>query len=118
MDIGKRAARLTGLQQYQRMAQELNCKDGNLVDAAHFFYRLFFLVWETIYKTTTNNNNITINQSPLRIVRDIKDVERNIILEIWVELWIGCVMSHRRFMNLSAKVNHDELIWSLSDNTE
>ena len=69
-------------------------------------------------KTTTNNNNITINQSPLRIVRDIKGVERNIILEIWVDLWPGCVMSHRRFMNLSAKVHNDELIWSLSDDAE
>ena len=117
MDIGKRAARLTGLQQYQRMAQELSCKDGNLVDAAQFLSSVFSGMGDNI-KTTTNNNNITINQSPLRIVRDIKDVERKVILEIWVELWIGCVMSHRQFMNLSAKVNHDELIWSLSDNTE
>ena len=69
-------------------------------------------------KTTTNNNNITINQSPLRIVRDIKGVERNLILKIWVEIWTGCVMSHRRFMNLSAKIQHNELIWSLSDNAE
>ena len=117
LDIGKRAARLTGLQQYQRMAQELSCKDGNLVDAAQFLSSVFSGMGDNI-KTTTNNNNITINQSPLRIVRDIKDVERKVILEIWVELWIGCVMSHRQFMNLSAKVNHDELIWSLSDNTE
>ena len=117
LDIGKRAARLTGLQQYQRMAEELNCKDGNLLDAAQFLSSVFSGMGDNI-KTTTNNNNITINQSPLRIVRDIKGVERNIILEIWVELWTGCVMSHRRFMNLSAKLHHDELIWSLSDNAE
>ena len=117
MDIGKRAARLTGLKQYQKMAEQLNCKDGNLLDAAQFLSSVFSGMGDNI-KTTTNNNNITINQSPLRIVRDIKGVERNIILEIWIELWTGCVMSHRRFMNLSAKVHHDELIWSLSDNAE
>ena len=117
LDLGKRAARLTGLQQYQRMAEELNCKDGNLLDAAQFLSSVLSGMGDNI-KTKTSNNNITINQSPLRIVRDITGVERNIILKIWVELWTGCVMSHRQFMNLSAKIHHDELIWLLSDNAE
>ena len=113
LDIGMRAARLTGLQQYPRMAADLDCVDGSLVDAADFLTKAMKGMGDTINRET-KTNELIIRQSPLRIVRDINGVERDTILSCWVELWRGAIKSHREFLELSAEENYDELIWHLS----
>ena len=41
LEIGQRAARLTGLQQYKHMADAMGCIDGDVADAARFLGAAF-----------------------------------------------------------------------------
>ena len=112
-DIGKRVARLTGLQQYAHMAKTLNCIDGSLNDAGEFLIKALEGMGDTI-KRSDKPNQIILQQRPLRIIRGIEGEEREVVLTCWVELWRGALQSHREFMDLKIQNIGDGLIWCLS----
>ena len=111
--IGKRAARLTGLQQYSHMANSLNAIDGTPDDAARFLIAALEGMGDIIIRTD-EPNQIILKQSPLRIVRGLQGSEREALLTCWIELWRGVVQSHREFMNLKVEDKGNGLIWYLS----
>ena len=113
LNIGKRAARLTGLQQYNYMANALNCVDGSLNDAAEFLIKALEGMGDNI-KRTDKPDQIILQQTPLRIIRGVEGEEREVLLACWIELWRGALQSHREFMDLKIEGNGDELIWYLS----
>ena len=111
--IGKRAARLTGLQQYSHMGNSLNAIDGTPDDAARFLIAALEGMGDTINRID-EPNQIILKQSPLRIVRGLQGSEREVLLACWIELWRGMVQSHREFMNLKVEDKGNGLIWYLS----
>ena len=117
IDIGKRAARLTGLQQYLHMANSLDGIDGSLNDAAEFLITALEGMGDNISRTN-ETDQIILRQSPLRIIRGLEGEEREVLLTCWVELWRGLIQSHREFMRLRFEDKGSELIWYLSAETQ
>jgi len=119
LDIGKRAARLTGLQQYKHMAEPLGCVDGNVADAAQFLDIAFAGMGdETELEISPDGRRARLQQRGLRIVRGMDNDDRDTMLSCWVELWHGAVSSHRAFINSRVEDLGDALIWHLSPSGE
>ena len=114
LDIGTRAARLTGLQQYSHMANSLNGIDGSIGNAAEFLTTAFEGMGDTVSRTD-DTDQIILRQFPLRIIRGLEGDEREILLACWIELWRGVLQSHREFMRLRCEDQGNELIWYLSE---
>ncbi len=115
LEIGKRAARLTGLQNYKRMAESIDCVDGAVAEAAHFLsIALSGMGDKTSLELSPNGQTATVQQRGLRIVRNMTGDERDALLACWVELWRGAVSSHQAFIEVVVEELDQELIWSLS----
>ena len=111
--IGRRSARLTGLQQYSTMAQATGCVDGDNVDAARFLEIMFKGMGDTV-AATTDASSATVHQNNLRIVRGMEGEDREIVLSCWIELWRGAVASHRAFIDVAVEETENSLLWRLS----
>ena len=115
VDIGKRTARLTGLQQYPHMADALGCTDGDVADAAGFLARAFAGMGDdSSVENSADRRFAVVRQSNLRIVRGMQDEQRDDMLSCWVELWRGAVSSHRAFIDVSAEDTGSSLLWRLT----
>ncbi|MFC3613782.1 hypothetical protein ACFORG_08435 [Lutimaribacter marinistellae] len=115
MDIGKRAARLTGLQQYRHLAQAMDCVDGAVPDVADFLQKAFAGMGDGVEMTLHDDGQqAKVTQTGLRVVRDIEGHDRASILACWIQLWLGAIASHRSFFDVGVEHNADGLVWKLS----
>ena len=113
LDIGKRAARLTGLQQFPQMAGTMACTDGDVADAAQFLATAFSGMGDETEAHATAAA-ATLHHSGLRFVRGIDGEDRDLLLSCWCELWQGTIRSHRAFMDLRVEASATGLTWHLS----
>lgn len=119
LDIGKRAARLTGLQHYRHMADAVGCVDGDVADASGFLAIAFAGMGdETELETSADRRFATLHQRGLRIVRGMEGDDRDNMLSCWIELWRGAVSSHRAFIDTGVEDRGDALVWHLSPRGE
>ena len=119
LDIGRRAARLTGLQQYKHMADAVGCTDGDVADAARFLAIAFSGIGdETELEISADRHSATVHQRGLRIVRGMDGDDRENMLSCWVELWRGAVSSHRAFIDTDVENHGETLVWHLSPRGE
>lgn len=115
IDLGRRAARLTGLQQYKRMADATGCVDGGVADAARFLEVLFSGMGDgTDLQTDSETRTAMVRQSGLRIVRGIHGQDREILLSCWIELWRGAIAAHQMFFDVDVDQTADGLQWRLT----
>lgn len=115
LELGRRAARLIGLQNYQAMAKAVDAFDGGASDAAAFLERMMTGMGDDCEVSTDPDGAIKIEQSGLRIVRGLPAAERQDLLECWIELWRGAIHSHRHFMDVIGEVTGDKLTWTIKD---
>lgn len=114
LDIGRRAARLIGLQHYRHMADVTGSVDGDVTDAARFLEIAFSGMGDaTEIRFDAGHKSVTLHQTGLRIVRDIDGEDRETILNCWCELWCGAIHSHRMFFDISVEQTADALVWRL-----
>lgn len=119
LEIGRKAARLTGLQQYKHMADLLGCDDGDVADAAKFLARAFEGMGDAVEHSISIDRRLaTITQNGLRIVRGMGGSDRDNMLTCWVELWRGAVHSHRAFIDVEVEDIGDSLVWRLAPRGE
>lgn len=113
LGLARHAARLTGLQQYRRMADAVGGVDGGPRDAAGLLSAMFAGMDDAceLQAVAGRAGAVAIEHRGLRIVRDLPDDERADLLACWVELWRGAVHSHRAFMDLEVAVRADGLRW-------
>ena len=115
LELGKKAALLTGLQQYQHMADALGCTDGDVADAGHFLATVLEGMGDEVECTVSNERRLaTVRQRGLRIVRGMAGADRDNMLSCWVELWRGAVNSHRMFMDVDVVDSGDSLTWRVT----
>ena len=76
LELGKRAARLTGLQQFKYMADALGCVDGGVADAAQFLATVLEGMGDTVELSVTGDD-ATLRHEGLRIVRGLEGVDRD-----------------------------------------
>jgi len=115
LDIGKRAARLIGLQQFATLADKLGCVDGGVSDAGRFLAEALMGMGDDVTVSLRDDPpSATVTQGGLRIVRGLEGQDRSDLLECWIELWRGAIHSHREFYNVEARINDDGLDWTIS----
>ena len=115
IDTGKRAARLTGLQQYRYIADKIGAADGDLWDAAHFLSLALSGMGDHAIFTMSHDGQLAhMEHSGLRIVRDIEGEDRHTVLSCWLEMWRGAINAHRIFMDVSIHATQDALTWTLT----
>ncbi len=110
---GGRAARLTGLQQYRRMAEAVGGVDGGPKDAADFLAAMFRGMGDGIERTAAPDGAAVLRQTGLGVARGLAGPERETLLACWIELWRGAVASHRAFMAVDAELGLDALLWTI-----
>ena len=106
----KRAARLTGLQQYPHLAALLDLSEGGLAQAAAFLSAVLSGMGDTCEVTTREGGSVQITQTGLRIVRGLDDNFAADLMECWVELWYGAIDSGREFLDVSCDIKPDKLV--------
>ncbi len=113
--LAAKAARLTGLQHYPRMAQAVGAVDGGLPDAARFLAAMLRGMGDRVeVEISGDERSASIRQHDLRIVRDLEEEERDNLLDCWVELWCGAVSSHRQFIDVAVDRDEGRLDWTLT----
>ena len=113
LEHGGRAARLTGLQHYRRMAEAVGGVDGGPREAADFLAAMFRGMGDGVEAEDAGDGPVALRQTGLRIVRGLAGPERDILLACWIELWRGAVASHRRFMAVEAGAEGGALRWTI-----
>ena len=111
--LGSRAARLTGLQHYARMAHAVGAKDGGVTDAAGFLNAMFMGMGD-VSVAAGDSNAMQITQSGVRIVRGLEDAAAARLINCWAQLWIGAIHAHRAFLDLTYRWDGSCLHWQLS----
>ena len=115
LEIGKKAARLTGLQQYKHMADATGCRDGDVSDACRFLATLFEGMGDIVEVSLgANGGTTTLRQTGLRAVRGMTGEDRDMMLTCWTELWRGAIASYRTFIDVDVENDGDSLTWRLS----
>ena len=101
------AARLTGLQQYRRMAKAVGGVDGGPSEAA----RLPGGDVRRHGRSLPRRNRRTparLHHQGLRVLRGLPGDARADLLACWTEIWRGALHSHRAFMDLSVEPTGDD----------
>lgn len=115
LELGKRAARLIGLQQYRHIADALACDEGGVAESARFLSDALAGMGDHVeVDLADDGNSATVRQSGLRIVRGIDGDARDDMLACWVELWRGAIDSQREFTEVQIEDRGDMLEWRLS----
>lgn len=109
----KKAARLTGLQNYASMADVVGAVDGGPSEAASFLAAMFAGMGDDCTLDRDEDGTQRIIQSGLRIVRGLDGTARTDLLECWTELWRGTVHAHRAFIQVECDRTEDGLVWVL-----
>jgi hypothetical protein len=113
-EIGVLAARLTGLQQYPKMAGAVAGVDGDAEDLAHFLAQMFEGMGEAVDILVDDAGKKTIVRTDtLRIARGLDSQARDILKDCWVALWQGAGQSQRDRREVSVKESGEGLSWSL-----
>jgi hypothetical protein len=109
------AARLTGLQQYRRMADAVGGVDGGPPEAAAFLAAMFQGMGDRcVVEPGASAQQARLQQPGLRVLRGLHGDARADLLACWVEVWRGAVHSHRAFMDLSVAPSGEGLCWTIS----
>ncbi len=115
LELGRRTARLTGLQQYQYLADALGCPDSDHVEAARFLSAIFEGMGdETKMSISQDGKTATLTQTGLRIVRGMEGEDRSNMLACWVEIWRGAIDAQRSFKSVTVKDTGTALAWTIS----
>ena len=110
-ELAQRAARLTGLQHYPRMAAEIGAVDGGPTEAAAFIRDMMIGMGDECSVEPDANGGMRITQSGLRVIRGLDEDAADQLLSCWIELWKGAIHSHRQFMDLEVASVPGHLTW-------
>ena len=119
-ELGMRAARLTGLQHYPLMAEQVGAVDGALGDAGKFLQIIISGMGDECTQVAGPDGTLILRQTGLRILKGLEASSRETLLPVWAEVWRGAVHSHRVFMDLDYSWSPDQpdvLIWRLTNHT-
>lgn len=113
-ELGRRAARLTGLQNFPALARAVDAKEGGVRAAAEFLERVMAGMGDDC-TIDQDGARLRVTQTGLRIVRGLEGAAREAVLVCWIELWRGAIDSGRAFLDVSCEVSAEQLIWTLTE---
>lgn len=113
-ELGRRAARLTGLQNYPALAGAVDVREGGVQEAADFLQRIMAGMGDDC-AVEQENAQARITQTGLRIVRGLEGEAREALLTCWVEIWRGAIDSGRAFLGVTCSIEAEQLVWQIAD---
>lgn len=115
-ELGGRAARLIGLQYLMETRQLVGVEDGDLSTAVAYLSNMFDgLGDKVVIVQLEDRHEIELVHSGLRIVRDLPDQERDLVLACWQQLWVGALASYREMKKVNVIVEQNQIRWQISD---
>ncbi|KCZ92721.1 hypothetical protein [Hyphomonas johnsonii] len=111
LELGKLAARLTGLQQFRHMAAALGVEEGGPEAAAGFLAAMMAGMGDDVSVAVQDGGGTSVHQTGLRIVRGMDGTERDVVLACWCDLWRGAIQASRDFMSVDVAQVPDGLDW-------
>ncbi|MEL0047827.1 MAG: hypothetical protein VW867_04200 [Gammaproteobacteria bacterium] len=117
-ELGMRAGRLTGLQHYPLMAEQIDASDGVLEDAGKFLQTMMSGMGDACTNVADSAGGLVLQQTGLRIIQGLDGPSKETLLPVWAEVWRGAVHSHRTFMDLDyswSPSQPDMLVWRLTN---
>jgi hypothetical protein len=114
LELGQRAARLTGLQHYPRMAAKVQAVDGGPAEAGHFLEVMFNAMGDQARLQGAADGSVRIDHRELRATRGLQPAQADVLQACWVELWRGAIHSHRKFMDVDVTRYDTNLVWRIS----
>lgn len=111
--LAKRAAGLIGLQYFQETASLIGGTDGDLDDGAHYLAEMFRGMGDEV-SISRESNAIQINQSGLRVIKDLSETDASLVFDCWAELWKGACRSQRVMKTLSVERSGSQAQWRIS----
>jgi hypothetical protein len=116
LELGKHAARLTGLQNWQRISTAIGTADGGPGEAGRLLAEMFRGMGDDV-SIESDASGVIIRQSGLRIVRGLSSDEREDVLACWNELWCGVVHAYRIFMDAEVSRSGLSQVWSIQESS-
>jgi hypothetical protein len=68
---------------------------------------------ETVVKLS--GSTLQIIHTGLRITQGLEPVDRETVLVVWKELWLGALSSFRRMKHAEVEINEDSIVWTITD---
>ena len=116
LELGKSAARLTGLQNWRRLSEAIGTEDSGPCEVARLLGEMFEGMGDDVnIEGASENARAIVQQRGLRIVRGLATQEREDVLACWIEIWRGVVHAHRAFMDVTVSPTTDGLEWVISE---
>ncbi|MEL6415645.1 MAG: hypothetical protein AAFQ15_11970, partial [Pseudomonadota bacterium] len=111
--LASKAARLTGLQNYQDMREAIGATEGGAPQSAEFLAEMMRGMGDECSVAEAGDGGAQITQTGLRIVRDLDGAARELILSCWIELWRGAIHAQRLFLDVECQITNDRLVWRI-----
>ncbi len=113
-ELGCKAARLIGLQYLAQTRDIIGVEDGDLSTAADYLSKMFDGLGDRV-EVEAGSDEITLTQHDLRIVRGMEGVERDTVLNIWIEMWRGALSSFRQMKTADVQIGDDQIRWVIRE---
>ena len=114
IEHAKRAARLTGLQNFAQMSQKLGIAEGGVDEASDFLMKVMLGMGDDCARSTNADGSIQIIQRKPRIVRGLADDESANLIGCWIEIWRGAIHAQRQFMQVDCEFRAGDLYWRIA----
>ncbi len=112
--LGGRAARLIGLQYCTQTRTLIGTEDGDLASAGSYLSKMFAgLGDESVVKLS--GSTLQIIHTGLRITQGLDPVDRETVLTVWKELWLGALASFQHMKQAEVEISGDSIVWTITD---
>ncbi len=110
--LASRAAKLIGLQYFPETAEIIDVPEGDLEAAALYLSKMFSGMGDQV-TLTYRADSIEIQQTGLRIIRDLPEQEASLLFDCWSEIWVGAMSSQRQMKSLQVAREGIQATWTL-----
>ena len=113
-ELGSLAAGLIGLQYFAETSEMIGVGEEETNSAAHYLVRMFAGMGDAASADLEGKETVVV-QAGLRVLRGLKDEERDIVLTCWAGLWSGAMRARRSLKGLSWEDHGDSVTWRISE---
>ena len=113
--LAGRAARLIGLQYMNETRLIIGTDDGGLSSGADYLSKMFTGMGDEVtveqVEGVDDRAAVKVTQRGLRIVHGLDGEQRYLVLDCWIELWIGALSAYREMKVATVQREECELVW-------
>ena len=113
--LAGRAARLIGLQYMNETRLIIGTDDGGLSSGADYLSKMFTGMGDEVtveqVEGVDDRAAVKVTQRGLRIVHGLDGEQRDLVLDCWIELWIGALSAYREMKVATVQREECELVW-------